>query len=60
VNISATSHATSHGNVVVVHSLIVMRTSVIEPAEYPAFRKFWAQVDQVLGQPIRAVPAEAR
>ena len=52
--------ATNHGNVVVVHSLIVMRKSVIEPAEYPAFRKFWAQVDQVLGQPIRAVPAEAR
>jgi hypothetical protein len=57
---SVSISATSHGNVVVVHSLIEMRKSVIDPAEYPAFRKFWAQVDQVLGQPIRVVPAEAQ
>jgi transglutaminase-like putative cysteine protease/tetratricopeptide (TPR) repeat protein len=41
-----------NGNTLSLESRIETRHSLIPPAEYPAFRAFWSQVDAALGRPI--------
>jgi tetratricopeptide (TPR) repeat protein len=41
-----------NGNTLSLESRIETRHSLIPPAEYAAFRAFWAQVDAALGRPI--------
>ncbi len=41
-----------NGNTLSMQARIETKHSVIPPAEYPAFRAFWAQVDAVLGRPL--------
>ncbi|TAN23294.1 MAG: DUF3857 domain-containing protein [Acidobacteria bacterium] len=44
--------ASVNGNTLTLRSRIEIKKSLITPAEYPAYRSFWAQVDGALGRSV--------
>lgn len=49
--------AALNGSTLTLRSRIETKRSLIPPDQYSAFRSFWAQVDQALGRPLSAQPA---
>lgn len=48
--------ASVNGNTLTLRSRIEIKKALITPAEYPAYRSFWAQVDGALGRSVSLVP----